>query len=381
MSIRKKIITLFTLLLCFIRTGLTRADEQYRYTIIGSLPDSIDNVYVYLTPIELSGNLTFKDNAPILIEDSAMVQKGRFTFSGIADKEKQIYTIWSVEYPLLINGWVVVEPGSISYSYHDDEFRGYTYSKGTYSNNYLTDSIIMPSMQLAKFSEMLMKGSIDIRNPEMSEQVSKMREQALAFLQCVRSFVMENIDNAVGEYLFLLFSSGFQANERNDILAKLSESARDRYNEIYQRNTVPQIAAGQPYIPFRGKTADNGYIMLDDVIKKNKLVLVDFWASWCAPCIREMSVLTQLYNDYQNKGLEIIGVSLDENESSWKASIQQHNMSWLQIISKKDESDNIAELYGIVSIPHTVLVNGNGEIIATQIRGQELIEKIKNELE
>ena len=230
MSIRKKNITLFALLLCFISTGLTRADEQYRYTIIGSLPDSIDNVPVYLIPISLSGNLTFKDSTTVLMEDSAIVHRGRFSFTGIADKEKQIYTIWSVEYPLLINGWVVVEPGSISYSYRDDEFRGYTYSKGTYSNNYLTDSIIMPSMQLAKFADMLMKGSIDIRNPEMSEQVSKMREQALAFLQCVRSFVIENIDNAVGEYLFLLFSSGFQANERNDILAKLSESARDRYN-------------------------------------------------------------------------------------------------------------------------------------------------------
>jgi len=380
MSIKKKNITLFALLLCFINPVLTFADEQNKYTIFGSLPDSIDNVYVYLTPIELSGNLAFKDSTLVLIEDSAIVHSGRFSFTGIAGNEKQIYTIQSAQYPL-INGWVVIEPGNISYRYQDDDYKGYAYAKGTFSNDYLTDSIIIPSMQMAKFGAMLMNGSIDIKNPEMSEFVSKMREQALNFMQNIHSFVLINIDNSVGEYIFLLYSQVLQENDKNDILSKFSESAFNRYNEIYQRHSIAQIFTGQPYIPFQGKTADNTYITLADVIKENKVVLVDFWASWCAPCIKEMPVLTQLYNDYQNKGLEIIGVSLDDSESLWKASVKQHNMSWIQIISKKDESDNIAELYGVVSIPHTVLINGNGEIIATQIRGQELIEKIKNELE
>ena len=380
MSTKKKNITLFAFLLCFINFMPTRADEQNKYTIFGSLPDSIDNVYVYLTPIKSSGIFTFKDSTIVLMEDSAIVHRGIFLFTGIADNEKQIYTIQSAQHPF-INGWVVIEPGSIYYSYQENDYKEYAYSKGTFINDYLTDSIIIPSMQMAQVGEMIMNGSIDLKNPEMSEMVSKMREQALNFSQNIHSFVLENIDNSVGEYFFLLYSSVLQKNDRDNILSNLSEISLNRYNAIYQRNSIPQIYAGQSYIPFRGKAPDNTYITLVDVVKKNKIVLVDFWASWCAPCIKEMPVLIQLYNDYKNKGLEIIGVSLDDSESLWKASIKQHDMSWIQMISNKDESDNIAELYGVVAIPHTVLINGNGEIIATQIRGQELIEKIKNELE
>ena len=380
MSIKKKNITLFVLLLCFINLMPTRADEPFKYTIIGSLPDSIDNVYVYLTPINLSGNLYFKDSTIVLKEDSAIVHRGIFLFTGIASNEAQLYTIQSAHYPF-INGWVVIEPGSISYSYQDNDYKSYAYSKGTFINDSLTDNIIIPSMQMAQVGEMLMNGSIDLKNPEMSEMVSKMREQALNFKQNIHSFILKNINNSVGEYFFLLYSSILQKDERDNILTNLSESALNRYNEVYQRISMPQISAGQSSISFRGKTTDNRYVTLDDVIKKNKLVLVDFWASWCAPCIREMPVLTQLYNDYHNKGLEIIGVSLDDNELLWQASIKQHDMSWIQIISKKDESDDISELYGVYAIPHIVLIDENGEIIATQIRGQELIEKIKTELE
>ena len=379
MSIKKKN-TLFALLLCFVNLMPTRADEQNKYTILGSLPDNIDNVYVYLTPIELSGNLAFKDSAIIFKEDSAIVHKGRFSFTGVANNEKRVCTISSVQHPL-VNGLVVIEPGSISYIYKEDDSQGYTYSHGTYLNDYLTDSIIIPSIQMAKFGEMLKNGSVDLKNPEIPETISKMREQALNFRQNIHSFVLKNITNAVGEYVFLLYSSSLPKNDRSVILSKLSESALNRYNKIYQRNSNSQISAGQPYIPFRGKTTDNEYISLVDVINKNKIVIIDFWASWCAPCIKEMPVLTQLYNDYQNRGLEIIGVSFDDSESLWKESIKQHNMSWIQIISKKDGSDDIAELYEVVSIPCIVLINGNGEVIATQIRGQELIEKIKNEFE
>jgi thiol-disulfide isomerase/thioredoxin len=367
---------IFMFLLLFIRTCLLLSDNKQAYTIIGTLPDSIDNVYVYLTPISPFADFGSKQ----INSDSILVRKGRFTFNGIADTQKNLYSIWSEEYQS-IGGWVVIEPGTITYNYQNDEGKGYAYAKGTYLNDWLTDSIRVPSIQMAKYGEVLMNGKINKDDPEMAGLITEMRDNARTYKKNILSFIHDNIRNPVGEYIFLTYFPLLQEKELNDILPNLSENVRQKYLERKGIITPTKITVGQPYIPFLGKTSDNGYFKLSDIIESKQLILLDFWASWCAPCIKEMPVLIQLYEDYKDKGLEIIGISLDENELQWKKAIEKNNMSWIQIISNKGKSDNIAEMYGIHQIPRTVLINGNGEILADNLRGQKLIEKIKSILE
>jgi alkyl hydroperoxide reductase subunit AhpC len=94
-----------------------------------------------------------------------------------------------------------------------------------------------------------------------------------------------------------------------------------------------------------------------------------------------MPTVSKLHEDSKDKGLEIISISFDGNERSWQNAIQRHNMVWTQIISKKGESDDIGELYGVLGIPHTLLIDSKGEVVAINLRGQELIDKIKKILE
>lgn len=91
-----------------------------------------------------------------------------------------------------------------------------------------------------------------------------------------------------------------------------------------------------------------------------------------------MPVLTELYNKYKDKGFEIIGISIDNNEHQWKQAIEKHNMTWLQIISKKEKSNNAEEKYDVKYIPYTVLIDSTGKIIDTNLRGEELLDKIDN---
>lgn len=109
---------------------------------------------------------------------------------------------------------------------------------------------------------------------------------------------------------------------------------------------------------------------------RGKYVLVDFWASWCGPCKAEIPHLKQAYMGYKNKGFEIVSVSLDSKEDAWKASLRQFQMPWLQISDVKGFNSVVNDLYHVPSIPKTLLLDKNGVIIATDLRGPMLEKKL-----
>ena len=109
---------------------------------------------------------------------------------------------------------------------------------------------------------------------------------------------------------------------------------------------------------------------------KGKVVLVDFWASWCGPCRREMPNLVETYAKYKGKNFEIVGVSLDQDGAAWKEAIKKLDMTWPQMSDLKFWQSEGAQLYAVNSIPHTVLIDGEGTIIARGLHGEELQAKI-----
>ncbi|MCO6173670.1 AhpC/TSA family protein [Flavobacterium sp. NRK F10] len=108
-----------------------------------------------------------------------------------------------------------------------------------------------------------------------------------------------------------------------------------------------------------------------------KVTIIDFWASWCGPCRMENPHVVELYNHYHDKGLNIIGVSLDKDEAKWKEAIAKDGLTWNHISNLKFWADPIAEKYNVKAIPATFIVDANGVIIAKDLRGAELDAKIK----
>ena len=113
---------------------------------------------------------------------------------------------------------------------------------------------------------------------------------------------------------------------------------------------------------------------------RGKYVLLDFWASWCPPCRAEMPNLVKAYKDYKDKGFDIVGISLDSKADAWAKGVKDLNITWTQLSDLKGWQNSGAALYGVNSIPHTVLVDKDGTIIAKNLHGQELEDKIKEVL-
>ena len=109
---------------------------------------------------------------------------------------------------------------------------------------------------------------------------------------------------------------------------------------------------------------------------KGKVKIIDFWASWCAPCRREMPTLVKLYKDYQTKGLEILSVSIDEKKDAWKNAIFEDGNTWKNVSDLKGVKSPVVALYGIKSIPFMVVVDENNKIVAVNLRGKALEDKI-----
>jgi thiol-disulfide isomerase/thioredoxin len=110
---------------------------------------------------------------------------------------------------------------------------------------------------------------------------------------------------------------------------------------------------------------------------KGKILLVDFWASWCAPCRKENPNVVKLYKKYKDKGLEIFGVSLDDDKVKWVKAIQADGLTWRHGSELKGWNSTFVPLYGIQGIPFTLLLDREGKVIATKLRGPALEQKLE----
>lgn len=115
---------------------------------------------------------------------------------------------------------------------------------------------------------------------------------------------------------------------------------------------------------------------LSDYCGKGNYVLVDFWASWCGPCRAEMPNVKKAYEKYHSKGFEIVGVSLDNDKAAWTGAIQRMNLTWPHLSDLKGWQSEAAALYGISSIPATMLVDPQGKIVEFGLRGEQLEVKL-----
>ena len=137
-------------------------------------------------------------------------------------------------------------------------------------------------------------------------------------------------------------------------------------------------AVGRTFAPFK-ETATDGTV-LDLAAYKGKVVLIDFWATWCGPCVNELPNVLAAYEKHHAQGFEIIGVSLDKDGDALAAFTKEHKMPWPQFFDGQGWKNKLAQAYGIQSIPATFLLDGEGKIIAKGLRGEELSQKVAEAL-
>ncbi len=210
---------------------------------------------------------------------------------------------------------------------------------------------------------------------EAQRIAERMRALAVVDVRDYQAFLKSKAPSFIsvmGAWEFL----GEDAHSHADFLTYIAEAHANTKAHPYAKDFIAEVEKlFEPATPISLKTAEGKTINLSDY--RGKVVMIDFWASWCGPCRAENPSNVRLYNKYKSKGFEILGVSVDDNREKWLKAVEADGLTWPQVL---DAEDQAAIDYGVNAIPHTVLVGRDGRIIAVGLRGPELEAKLKSVL-
>lgn len=231
----------------------------------------------------------------------------------------------------------------------------------------------------AEFNKIQMEILLPLLEGEGGDPEAMM--SAFAYMrEMMNQSYIDNADNLWGAYI--LVSSRYQEMSPEEILEAL-EAFPKEYLKIEELETLKRHAEGLlntsvgcSYIEIALPDVEGKEIALSSVLKENKVVLLDFWASWCRPCMDELPYLLEAYEKYHDKGFEIYGVSLDEDAEPWQKTIEANNMNWINVSDVAGWQTEATNTYSVSSIPSNFLIDSNGVIIAKDLRGENLLEEL-----
>jgi peroxiredoxin len=200
-----------------------------------------------------------------------------------------------------------------------------------------------------------------------------------SFRELSKKTVMDNMGNPLGAHIFQAALSSLENSDLEAILAKATpEFLKDKTVLMVkaQMDLSKKVQEGSKCPELKMKTPDGAQISLSEFFGKGNYVLIDFWASWCSPCMRELPNVLECYKTYHSKGFDIVGVSLDEDITAWKGAIEKNKIPWHHMSDLAGWKSSAVSVFAFSSIPHTVLLDPNGLIIAKDLRGEELKAKL-----
>ena len=157
------------------------------------------------------------------------------------------------------------------------------------------------------------------------------------------------------------------------VLFTISSHAANEMSAEPQKKAKKELKS-EDFKDARLVTLKGDSVNLSDYVGKHKYVMVDFWASWCGPCMREVPNVKAAYEKYKSRGLEIVGISLDRDPKAWEKAVNEKGMNWVQTGGM---GSDVSKSYGVQYIPYIVIFDKKGNIVAKNLHGEGLLNKLE----
>ena len=360
-------------LVLLISVGLftfTSCDRGVKYIIsgIGNEADFPNGTYAYLQV----------ESAPYKSEiiDSVLIENGKFCFEGRINRSMiaNIATSYSdgedfSTHPNKpIHCRFIIEEGNIEIRVVGKQhFRLMMNANGTPLNDGIDD---------------FYRGFDETGRRILAIKDEEERNRNTLYADFLREIISKNENNALGAYIIAYAPINWKPEPVLEYIS-LFPDWKEYFSEMKSKNEkVLKVSAGQPYIDFTAKDTTGEELSLRTIIEnsKNRYLLLDFWASWCMPCIYSMPDLKVLYDKYHSNGFEILGVSLDDNKADCVKAITENSLKWRNIVV--GETSMVCDDYAINAIPTAVLIDcTTGKIVKYKIENYELEKFLQSTLE
>lgn len=356
----------------WIALSITACNRQPSYTIEGTVEKSgYEGKRVLLTQSQLTADETFRPDTAIVINGQYRF-KGRVVQSGLyeirLDPEDYSNTLYI--YIALDNTNIKVYTDaegetSVSGSADNDRYQEFKEASSSLRQKLrATNNTLYTAKTAGTLTEE--------QERELKEEQNNYRQEInrLTF-----EFVKKNINNPMSWHELYGCQVAMPEEKQQELFSGANERTLQLPLVIKVQKCIRALretAVGQPFTDFRMTDPDGREIALSDYAGKGKYVLVDFWASWCKGCIAEIPSIEAAYAKYKDRGLQVVGVSLDADHEAWMKALKRLNTPWPQMFDARGWECDASKLYGLSSIPLLVLLDRDGKIIARNIHGEEL---------
>lgn len=323
--------------------------------------------------------------------DTIIVENGKFTIEGTADST--CFCMLYSSKQVTVNIPFFIEPGNINLRISDNPLD--RRASGTSTNNKwqeLNDS----SMNIARQVNMIAAyiENNNLSDEEQKEQMLEYKKLFRQFQNLVIDYARKNTDNEFGYFLLTYYDTMsdtdmhykdgiIDVDTKLELINKLPREMQKRQAlkaVVKHLNQMKAFAEGGKIEDFEMNDINGKPLSIMQEIRKNRITVIDFWASWCGPCIGEMPNMVKMYKQYKDKGLGIFGISLDSRQEDWENATKRLGIEWPQVSDLQGWNNAAAKMFNIQSIPQTIVVNSEGIILKKELRGAELEAFVESQL-